>query len=52
MLGCGEIIFDQLCIASKIMLDCKNEQFLILENSQADDQIEARKILKSLGYIR
>ena len=52
MLGCGEIIFDQLCIASKIMLDCKNEQFLILENSQADDQIEARKILKSLGYIK
>jgi len=52
MIGCGEIIFEQLCTASKITLDCKNQQFLILENFQLDNEIEARKVLKSLGYIK
>jgi len=51
-IGCGEVLFEKLLFSSKIQLDCYNKQIFILEHSTADEDIEARKVLKSLGYIR
>ena len=51
-IGCGELMYEQLKNSSKVLLDCKNQEILILEYSVKDDKIEARKILKSLGYIK
>ena len=51
-IGCGEIIFEKLRYAEKIMLDCKNEQIIVLRHRKSDEYIEERKILKSLGYIK
>ena len=51
-IGCGEVLFDKLLFSSKIQLDCYNKQIFILEHSIVDEDIEARKVLKSLGYIR
>ena len=50
--GCGEILFEKLKSAHKILLDCKNREILILEYTKYDNEVEARKILKSLGYIK
>ena len=51
-IGCGEVLFDKLLFSSKIQLDCYNKQIFILEHSIVDEDIEARKVLRSLGYIR
>tara|TARA_Y100000590_G_scaffold467418_1_gene646264 strand:+ start:1847 stop:4297 length:2451 start_codon:yes stop_codon:yes gene_type:complete len=51
-IGCGEILFDKLKISSKITLDCKNNDILILEYKQKNDFSEEKKLLKSLGYIK
>ena len=51
VIGCGELLFEQLIISSKIMIDCKNEQVIGLENKD-DELMEVKKTLKSLGYIR
>ena len=51
-IGCGEIIFDYLSTSSKIFLDCKNHQTMIVENKENDQYTEERKVLKSLGYIK
>jgi len=51
-IGCGDVLYDKLIKSSKIMLDCKNEQIVILEHEKADEYIEERKILKTLGYIK
>jgi phosphohistidine swiveling domain-containing protein len=51
-IGCGEILFEKLKLSTKIHLDCKNEDILILEYKQKDDFLEEKKLLKSLGYIR
>ncbi len=51
-IGCGEILFEKLKSAHKISLDCKNKEILILEYTKYDNEVEARKILKSLGYIK
>jgi glutamine kinase len=51
-IGCGEILYEKLKLSSTIMLDCKNQEILILEHSSKDEEVEARKILKSLGYIK
>ena len=51
-IGCGEILFEKLKSAHKILLDCKNKEILILEYTKYDNEVEARKILKSLGYIK
>ena len=51
-IGCGEIIYDYLKDASKIMLDCKNQQIIVLEHKNPDEYSEQKKILKSLGYIK
>ena len=48
----GEILFEKLKSAHKILLDCKNKEILILEYTKYDNEVEARKILKSLGYIK
>jgi len=51
-IGCGEILFEKLKSAHKILLDCNNKEILILEYTKYDNEVEARKILKSLGYIK
>ena len=51
-IGCGEIIFERLHHAKKIMLDCKNQQIIVLQHEREDDYVEEKKILKSLGYIK
>jgi len=51
-IGCGEIIYEHLKDASKVMLDCKNEQIIVLEHKKPDKFTEQKKILKSLGYIK
>jgi hypothetical protein len=51
-IGCGEIIYEKLKDASKIMLDCKNNQIIVLEHEKYDEFFEQKKILKSLGYIK
>ena len=51
-IGCGETLFEQLVLSSKILLDCKNNQIVILEHKVDDEYIEERKALKSLGYIK
>ncbi len=51
-IGCGELLFDKLKISSKINLDCKNNNIVILEYKQKNDFSEEKTILKSLGYIK
>jgi glutamine kinase len=51
-IGCGELIYEKLLQSSKILLDCKNQQILPLSSSNVDESIEAKKTLKSLGYIK
>lgn len=51
-IGCGEVMFEKLCYANKIILDCRNEQIVILQNEKSDEYMEEKKILKSLGYIK
>ena len=51
-IGCGEILFDQILKSSRILLDSKNLQIIILEHSGNDEYIEERKVLMSLGYIK
>ena len=51
-IGCGEIFYEQLHNATKIMLDCKNHQIIVLEKEKEDMFSEEKKILKSLGYIK
>jgi len=51
VIGCGELLFEQLISSSKIMIDCKHEQVLGLENED-NELMEIKKTLKSLGYIR
>ena len=51
-IGCGEILYTKLPFASKVTLDCKDKELLILEHTKLDEDIEAKKALKSLGYIK
>ncbi len=51
-IGCGEILYEKLKSTSKVMLDCKNQEIIILENNNNDEMVEVRKTLKSLGYIK
>ena len=51
-------VSDQKCRISKeflhgfYVLDCQNEQIVILEHNIIDEDVEAKKKLKSLGYIK
>ena len=51
-IGCGEILFEQLLHAKRIILDCENQQIVVLQNEKSDEYMEERKVLKSLGYIK
>ena len=51
-IGCGEVLYEQLLRSSKIILDCDNQQIIILEHEIDDQYIEEKKILRSLGYIK
>jgi len=51
-IGCGSIIYEKLKDASKIILDCKNQQIIPLEYKKLQHHDEEKKVLKSLGYIR
>lgn len=51
-IGCGEILYQKLQSASKILLDCDNAQIVILEHSNSDRYVEEKRILKLLGYIK
>ncbi len=51
-IGCGDLIYEQLKNSSKLLLDCKHQEILILEHNEKNDEVETRKILKSLGYIK
>ncbi|WP_428326235.1 PEP/pyruvate-binding domain-containing protein [Nitrosopumilus sp.] len=50
-IGCGDIIFEKLNNSSEILLDCKNQQIVILEYKTDDQEIEVNKTLRYLGYI-
>jgi phosphohistidine swiveling domain-containing protein len=51
-IGIGEIIFSKIDNANKILLDCENQQIIVLENFKIDQYMEEKRILKSLGYIK
>jgi len=51
-IGIGEIIFQKIDNAGKILLDCENQQIIVLENLKNEQHLEEKKILKSLGYIK
>ena len=51
-IGCGDVLFEQLENAQKIMLDCKYQQIIILEQKKEDKFSEEKKLFKSLGYIK
>ena len=51
-IGCGEVLYNTISNASKILLDCKNEQIIMLENKTSEKFSEEKKVLKSLGYIK
>ena len=45
-IGCGEMIYEKLQNASKIMLDCKNNQIIVLEHEKHDEFFEQKKDFK------
>ncbi len=51
-IGCGEILYEKLQLASKILLDCVNDQIIIIQHSKSDLYVEEKRLLKSLGYIK
>jgi hypothetical protein len=51
-IGCGDILFEQLQNTQKVMLDCKYEHIITLQQKKEDRYIEEKKLLKSLGYIK
>jgi len=51
-IGCGEILYERLSNSEKIILDCQNQQIIILQNDTIDEHVEEKKILKTLGYIK
>jgi len=51
-IGVGEIIYEKIDDAEKILLDCDNQQIIVLEKFKNNEFTEVKKILKSLGYIK
>ncbi len=51
-IGCGDILFDKLTSAKRVLLDCKHHQVIILQNMVEEEYAEEKKLLKSLGYIK
>lgn len=51
-IGCGEILYEKLLNASKILIDCENEQVITLIDKVTDEDMQIKKVLKSLGYTK
>lgn len=51
-IGCGEVLFEKITSATKVLLDCQNEHIINLVSKKSDEYMEAKKILKSIGYIK
>ena len=51
-IGCGEILYEKLLNASKILLDCENKQVISLIDKVTDEYMQIKKTLKSLGYTK
>ena len=51
-IGCGDLIYQKLSDAEKILLDCSNEQIIVLDSASIDEESEIKKTLKSIGYIK
>ena len=51
-IGSGEVLYEKLVNSSKILLDARNKQIVILERKKDDDFVDEKKALKSLGYIK
>jgi glutamine kinase len=51
-IGCGEILYQKLLNASKILLDCENKQVISLIDKKTDEYMQIKKTLKSLGYTK
>jgi len=51
-IGCGDLIYQKLLNANKVLLDCSNEQIIVLDSSSPDEESEVKKTLKSIGYIK
>lgn len=51
-IGVGDLIFEKIFNAKKILLDCQNEKIIVLEESNFNEESEIEKTLKSIGYIK
>ena len=51
-IGCGDVLFDKLVAAKRVLLDCKNYQIIVLKYAVEENYAEEKKLLKSLGYIK
>ena len=51
-IGSGEVLYEKLVKSSKLTLDAKNQQIIILEYKKDDDYADEKRLLKSLGYIK
>jgi phosphoenolpyruvate synthase/pyruvate phosphate dikinase len=51
-IGCGEILFEKLTYADRVLLDCANRQIITLEDRKPDKFMEEKRVLKYLGYIK
>ena len=48
----GEILYEKLLNASKVLIDCENEQVITLIDKITDEDMQIKKVLKSLGYTK
>ena len=51
-IGCGDLIYQKFSDAEKVLLDCSNEQIIVLDSVSIDEESEIKKTLKSIGYIK
>jgi glutamine kinase len=51
-IGCGEILYEKLLNASKVLIDCENKQVITLIDKVTDEDMQIKKVLKSLGYTK
>lgn len=51
-IGCGEILYQKLLNASKVLIDCENKQIITLIDKITDEYMQVKKALKSLGYTK
>jgi glutamine kinase len=51
-IGCGEILYEKLLNASKVLIDCENKQIITLIDKITDEYMQVKKVLKSLGYTK